>query len=55
MKTPKSELNDQIVSSELSEIALDYMVENMKLIFELENGDILDIEDQTKKKLHLVS
>jgi hypothetical protein len=55
MKTPKSELNDQIISSELSEVALDYMVEHMKLIYEIENGDILNIEDQTKKKLHLVS
>jgi hypothetical protein len=55
MKTPKSELDDQIVSSELSEIALDYMVEHIKLIYELENGDILNIEEQTKKILHLVS
>ena len=55
MKTPKSELNDQIISTELSEVALDYMIEHMKLIYELENGDILNIEDQTKKKLHLVS
>lgn len=55
MKTPKSELNDRMVSSELSEVALDYMVEHMKLIYELENGDILSIEEQTKKKLYLVS